>query len=172
MKSLSEKGFTLIELLIVVAIVGALSSLVVASLSSARSKSQDASRIAQIRQIQTQLDLYFDTNGRYPDPSQNNCSGWNVGNATYGNFITALSPWKTPRDMRLSGCEGGYFYYRYSAGSNGCPVSKGAYYVIGFRDSPTPRTISNASVFGIPQGCTRNWNVEFDWTTGRFENDN
>lgn len=62
-----EKGFTLIELLVVIAIIGVLASVVLASLNTARRKSRDARRIADIKQIQLALELYFDANRKYPD---------------------------------------------------------------------------------------------------------
>ncbi len=63
----SNKGFTLIELLVVIAIIGILSSVVLASLNSARQKARDARRIADIKQIQLALELYADSNsGSYP----------------------------------------------------------------------------------------------------------
>lgn len=55
-----QRGFTLIELLVVIAIIGILSSVVLASLNSARQKSRDARRIADIKQLQTALELYYD----------------------------------------------------------------------------------------------------------------
>jgi prepilin-type N-terminal cleavage/methylation domain-containing protein len=63
----SEKGFTLIELLVVIAIIGILSSVVLASLNTARLKSRDTRRIADIKQLQLALALYFDSNSQYPD---------------------------------------------------------------------------------------------------------
>jgi len=62
-----NKGFTLIELLVVIAIIGILSSVVLASLNSAREKSRDAKRVSDIKQLQLALELYFDTNSSYPD---------------------------------------------------------------------------------------------------------
>lgn len=64
-KNSTDRGFTLIELLVVIAIIGMLSSVVLASLNNARAKARDAKRTASIRQIQTALELYYDTNGRY-----------------------------------------------------------------------------------------------------------
>lgn len=57
-----EKGFTLIELLVVIAIIGILSSVVLASLNSARQKGRDARRISDLKQLQLALELYYDSN--------------------------------------------------------------------------------------------------------------
>lgn len=61
----TKRGFTLIELLVVIAIIGILSSVVLASLNSAREKSRDARRISDVKQLQLALELYFDAVGNY-----------------------------------------------------------------------------------------------------------
>jgi len=66
MMKLKERGFTLIELLVVIAIIGILSSVVLASLNSARKKGRDARRIADVKQLQLALELYYDANSGYP----------------------------------------------------------------------------------------------------------
>jgi len=63
----TKKGFTLIELLVVIAIIGILSSVVLASLNTARQKSRDAKRVSDIKNTQLALELYFDTNKEYPE---------------------------------------------------------------------------------------------------------
>lgn len=57
----------MIELLVVIAIIGILSSVVLASLNSARQKSRDAKRVSDIQNLQLALELYFDSNSAYPD---------------------------------------------------------------------------------------------------------
>jgi prepilin-type N-terminal cleavage/methylation domain-containing protein len=63
---LTTSGFTLVELLVVVAIIALLSSVVLASLTGARQKGRDAKRVADIKQLQLALELYYDANSSYP----------------------------------------------------------------------------------------------------------
>ena len=84
-----NRGFTLIELLVVIAIIGILSSVVLASLNSARSKARDAKRIAEVKQLMTALELYYDSNGRYPI-STGGC-GATSPNGSWCNSVQSLS---------------------------------------------------------------------------------
>ena len=62
-----KRGFTLIELLVVIAIISLLSSIVFASLNSARNKARVARAASDLRQIVNALALYqSDNNGNYP----------------------------------------------------------------------------------------------------------
>lgn len=60
-----NKGFTLIELLVVIAIIGILSSIVLASLSSARTKGEDAAIKSTLASMRAQAELYYSTNSNY-----------------------------------------------------------------------------------------------------------
>jgi len=61
-----KSAFTLIELLVVIAIIGILVTISIVSLSNARAKARDAKRVADIKQIQTALELFFNDQNRYP----------------------------------------------------------------------------------------------------------
>ena len=74
-RSRNWRGFTLIELLLVIAIIGLLSTVVLASLNSSRTKAKDSRRIQEIRELQKALELYYSENAFYPssiNSSQNN----------------------------------------------------------------------------------------------------
>lgn len=60
-----NKGFTLIELLIVIAIIGGIASIVLASLNSARNKSDRAVIASSMDTIRKQAEIYHASNGNY-----------------------------------------------------------------------------------------------------------
>ncbi len=57
-----RRGFTLIELLVVIAIIGILSSVVLASLNTARNKGADAAIKSNIDNARAQAELFYDSN--------------------------------------------------------------------------------------------------------------
>lgn len=81
----------MIELLVVVAIVGVLASVVLASLNTARKKARDSRRISDLHQIRNALNLYAsDNGGSFPTTygsSRDNAGDWSVA------FKTALIPY-------------------------------------------------------------------------------
>ncbi|MFA6272955.1 MAG: prepilin-type N-terminal cleavage/methylation domain-containing protein [Candidatus Paceibacterota bacterium] len=62
---MKKNGFTLMELLVVIAIIGILSSIVIASMTSARQKARDTKRISDVKQLQLALALYADANSNH-----------------------------------------------------------------------------------------------------------
>lgn len=89
-------GFTLIELLVVIAIIGVLASTVLASVNTARAKSRDARRKADLSQLRLALELYYDANGAYPPsaagPNWYSSEPGDNGSNNGGNWIPGLTP--------------------------------------------------------------------------------
>ncbi|MBI2032563.1 MAG: prepilin-type N-terminal cleavage/methylation domain-containing protein [Candidatus Levybacteria bacterium] len=107
-------GFTLIELLIVIAIIGILSSLLMVNFIAVRERARDAERKANLRQIQSALELYRADNGLYPSTMPNCTTGGEysirgTGDPSCGGSIYIR---KVPRDPLGSGYynDGEYFY--------------------------------------------------------------
>lgn len=105
-----------------IAIIGILASVVLASLNSARERSRDAKRLAEMRQVQIALEAYFAEYGRYP----NNSSTPNAacGNTSGGLCITALAADANflkylpniPSDPSYAGTAYNYQYHRAGTG--------------------------------------------------------
>lgn len=66
-----KKGFTLIELLAVVAIIAILASVVIVQTGAARQRSRESKQKADLKTVQSALEVYYEANGRYPVPTGN-----------------------------------------------------------------------------------------------------
>jgi prepilin-type N-terminal cleavage/methylation domain-containing protein len=133
----SAKGFTLQELLITMAIIGVLSAIGFTSFHTLTLKSRDQKRKQDLKSISTALELFYQTNRRYPCTA-----GWQVSNPA-GDWIQdtcAVPPSLVPRyinvlphDIVNTGTQpwltGQYAYGYFSSGAYGvCPA--GTYYFL------------------------------------------
>lgn len=82
-----ERGFTLIELLVVISIIGLLSSIVMASLVTAKQKAQDSALLQNIKQLQLAMEMYRNDHGNYPQ--LNYCDTATLG---YCDFDSTQDP--------------------------------------------------------------------------------
>ena len=108
-----KKAFTLIELLVVIAIIGILAVVATVALNNAREKSRDAKRVADIKQVQTALDLFFNDAGRYPTDNE-----WVSGALSYNGqtYLTIIPAAPNPPDGT---CGTGNNSYSYTQINNG-----------------------------------------------------
>ena len=59
-------GFTLIKLLVVITVIGLLSAMVLVGLSGVRAQGRDTRRVADLRNTQNALEIYFNKENAYP----------------------------------------------------------------------------------------------------------
>lgn len=134
MKTPYKRGFTLIELLVVIAIIGILSSVVLASLNSARQKGRDARRVSDIKQIQLALELYYDAHSNYP-------TALSVANLVTApnNYISVIPADPSATVACTTGAEASC--YKFAALGSGATCSS---YHIGATLENTSNTVLNA----------------------------
>ena len=118
---MNRRGFTLIELLVVIAIISLLSSVVLASLNTARVKARDARRQQDFRQLQIAMTLYMEKFGDVPFYTNG------TGPADHkGKFVAMaedlVDAGFLPSVPQSPGGNFGYQYYTY--GSYGLAVTK------------------------------------------------
>ena len=66
-----KRGFTLIELLVVIIIISILVAIATVSYTNAQRKGRDSKRKADLKAVQQSLEVYFQTNNKYPASSAN-----------------------------------------------------------------------------------------------------
>lgn len=103
------RGFTLIELIVVVAIIGFLSSVGIVSFSEAQKDARDKRRIADLRNIQSALELYHVDHAGFPRENQ----GANGNISTNQTFLNLIGPYLQgiPVDPTGPGSDTFYYYY-------------------------------------------------------------
>ncbi len=135
-KTNENAGFTLIELLVTIAIISVLSAVIYASFDDARKQARDKTRLADLKSLQLQIELYKAQYDRYPDQgcgtpgtefagpgpfnatsNFKNCSDYIKGHAAgitfVPDFISVL-----PTDPKFeSAASQGFYYMTNAAGS-------------------------------------------------------
>ncbi len=119
----SKQGFTLAEIIIVVAIMSIIAGIVLFNVSTASKKSRDGDRQADLRTLQSAVELYKQKNGRYPERCTNAtpalAGGWSGQSGTnYAcvagqQYIKNLAPEfirALPTDKKLLDANSGYVY--------------------------------------------------------------
>jgi len=161
----NKKGFTLIELLVVIAIIGLLSTLAVVALNNARQKARDARRVADVKQVQTALELYFNDQGGYPQVAasvalgapayaclDNSTAGFTTAALCAGTiYMNQVPSYPTPRTDNT--CVTGTAGYDYVTLDAALPSTYRINYCLGGITGGVPADINIACEGGI-SGCT------------------
>lgn len=156
-----EKAFTLIELLVVIAIIGILATLALLSVNSAKTKARDSKRLADVKQMQTALEIYYNGAGAYP-------SSWTAGqpliDPSTGNVIMAAmpsnpQPWQEGACATNTNANYGYSYttstnaytitYCLAGNTNNYAGGRASAIPYNIHSAPPPSSACDAGVFGV-----------------------
>ena len=165
-----NKGFTLVEMLLVFAIIAILAVIIMANLSSSKSKARDGQRIGDLKTLQGILEDYFSNNNGYPNPATL-CSGSQAASQIWDNWSPC---WSTvfssqylskipvdPIDNDLTNCgtRSDWHLYTYCLGTG----SNSNRYVLGVNlENPPSVAQSNPS---SPVACTIATGANVYWIT-------
>ena len=180
----NKKGFTLIELMVVVSIIALLTSVVLSALNLARAKARDTKRVADLKELQKALELYYDSFSGYTagarscasdDSFSGDCGGagsatdWHVSSDLRALVTNKFIP-ELPRDPLNTNCN----YYRFRAimpgetvpnvlGGGTCsgPAGRACGYYLATRFETKPNTACSAAA--TPAGLAPPATACGDW---------
>jgi type II secretion system protein G len=131
MSNTPSRGFTLIEIIVVVAIIGILSSLLMANFLGARERARDATRKSDIAQIQSALEVFRSDHGYYPPSTGSNIR---LDRCGAGENLVGIGPnaitYMTDIPCNPAGTEVVSEAYKYE--SNSCDASPNEYRCYGY----------------------------------------
>jgi general secretion pathway protein G len=121
-----QKAFTLVELLVVIAIIGLLATISVIALNDARAKARDAKRVADVKQMQTAVEMYFNDKGYYPPEDMMNAttspaylgSIYSTSTAGTSTYMAIIPTAPNPADGACLADENTYTYLRSLSGGS------------------------------------------------------
>lgn len=86
---MKRPGFTLIELLIVIAIIAILAILALVALTSAQERSRDTKRIADMKQLEIAMELYWNETANYPEVKPGETTWTSLGTVIQ-NYLSTM----------------------------------------------------------------------------------
>jgi prepilin-type N-terminal cleavage/methylation domain-containing protein len=146
-------GFTIVELLIVIVVIAILATITIVAFNGVQGRARDSQRMADINAIAKGLEIYRQLYGDYPLSSNNGAGSWEVSSISPDTFLDDLTIKNVmssvpvdPTNTGNSDVSGSkiYMYYRYSAGTAGCPS---AFYVLIAKTGETGAVSPNSPGF-------------------------
>ena len=174
--NLKQIGFSIVELLIVTVILAILASVTVSAYSGIQQRTRDTQRVSDMSTIVKALEMHKTLTGSYPSASTTNTiTSWEVSSKNPNQFLSALKtagvisssiPVDPINNSSTSTTGFLYRYYRYTAGTNGCAVSRGDYYILAIgKVESTSGQLSSSPGF---QCSGRDWSTDGGWITGAY----
>lgn len=99
LKKQLQKGFTIVELLIVIVVIGILAALVLNTFSGVQRRARDTERQTDINSIATQLEVYYNDNGKYPTLANVESDTWVQDNLKGMDLNALRSPGSTANSV-------------------------------------------------------------------------
>jgi prepilin-type N-terminal cleavage/methylation domain-containing protein len=147
MRQRRQKGFTLVELLVVISIIGVLATLVLLQLGTARARARDTKRIADVNQVRTAVELYYEDNsGAYPSA---------ISDANLGKYLSGS---RVPKDPLTAVA----YSYSYHTGSSG---KIDGYHIWTQLEQSAAALASDADINSSGSGWTGGQDLSADETT-------
>ncbi|PIP51470.1 hypothetical protein COY43_01390 [Candidatus Berkelbacteria bacterium CG_4_10_14_0_8_um_filter_35_9_33_8] len=186
---MNNNNFRLSNLFVSVITITLIFVLAIIYLSQTKAHKRDDTRITNIHLIESTLKLYNDKNNRYPDTSDNDCFGFDLGlmnfdpgeeksflkNLNAENLITNIPVDPYPKLQNIGKCNNfnqsknyySFAYQKFEPGKYGCDSDQGAFYVLGITNFETyDITPEKSPGFSCPE---LDFSKEFSWVTGKFE---
>lgn len=127
-------GFTIVELLIVIVVIAILATITISAYNGTQARARDNLRTTAVASIVDALEVYKQENGQYPAATPNpGASSWETSNDVAGTFLSDLEGLGFSSTKSLDPINNNtyrFYYYRYAAGTSGCPAARGAFYVL------------------------------------------
>ncbi|MCU0680064.1 MAG: prepilin-type N-terminal cleavage/methylation domain-containing protein, partial [Planctomycetes bacterium] len=134
-------AFTLVELLVVIAVIAIVATLSILAFQSAREKSRDAKRIADIQQLRMALELYYNDASGYP-PVSAFIAGEAISYVKNGNvktYINKIPSAPVPADGDCTSQNNSYSY------SSENPSTYTINYCLGNQSQEVPKGLNLAT---------------------------
>lgn len=173
-----RRGFTIVELLIVIVVVAILAAISIVAYSGIQQRARDARRLSDIQMINKAILSYYAVNGRYPQQTASpGVAGLEASTDSSNTFLEYLKNagfLSSPPLDPLNDSNHFYGYFLYPATgvweSNGCDVSRGAYYIlVVYQFESTTGAHPDSPGFRC---ASRNWqgSSSYQWVTGGYTN--